>query len=88
LKIEYPLFLELTSSICHYCGARPANVRKISRSDDIYVYNGLDRKDAFGGYVADNVVPCCWRCNRMKSTMSKEEFLELLRTILIRLAND
>ena len=40
--------------------------------------SGLDRKDNNVGYVLDNVVPCCTRCNTIKSDYwSYEEMLEI-----------
>lgn len=66
---------------CHYCGSKGSNTfkdvdkkhkRKIS--DLVIKYNGLDRLDSSRGYTVDNVVPCCWNCNRAKGTLSVEEF--------------
>ena len=51
---------------CHYCGV------------DIEV-TGLDRKDSNKGYTPDNVVPCCYDCNRKKSTKPYEQFLEEIK---------
>lgn len=86
LQIDYELFLSLTSSPCHYCGSPPKNVRRY-RDHEPYVYSGLDRQDPNGGYVADNIVPCCWKCNKMKSNMTAEQFLEHISGILLRLNN-
>jgi hypothetical protein len=46
---------------CTYCGAAIEGI-------------GLDRVDSEAGYVASNVVPCCWICNTWKSHMTLEEF--------------
>jgi len=35
----------------------------------------MDRVDSSKGYEKDNVVPCCTRCNLMKLTYSREDFL-------------
>jgi len=51
---------------CHYCGV------------DIEV-TGLDRKDSSKGYTPDNVVPCCWDCNRIKKDKPYEQFLEEIK---------
>jgi hypothetical protein len=40
-----------------------------------YAYNGLDRIKNAEGYTFENVVSCCYICNRAKSTMTQEEFL-------------
>lgn len=36
--------------------------------------NGIDRIDSTKGYSADNCVPCCSKCNRMKLDHSIEDF--------------
>lgn len=51
---------------CHYCGRLPAPV------------GGIDRKDNSKGYIKENVVACCKKCNRAKHTMPYEEFLKYL----------
>ena len=53
---------------------------------------GLDRKNNKQGYVENNVVPCCFTCNRVKgSEFSYEEMLsigDLLRSIRLRRKTD
>lgn len=58
---------------CHYCGAKPWNKRVTEYSS--LIYNGIDRIDSNKGYVPENVVSCCGRCNRAKYTLSYEEFI-------------
>jgi predicted nucleic acid-binding Zn ribbon protein len=48
-------YVKLVSLPCHYC------YRPISETG-----SGLDRKDNERGYLLDNVVTCCCRCNRVK----------------------
>ena len=43
---------------------------------------GLDRIDNSKGYEMDNVVPCCFLCNRAKNRMSYAEFIEWARTFI------
>ena len=59
---------------CHYCGRLP---EPISAGKYYYLkgLNGLDRIRNDEGYTLDNVVSCCFSCNRMKSTRSYWEFL-------------
>ena len=52
---------------CEYCGD-PAT--------------GFDRVDSGGGYTKDNVVPACGTCNRMKHTMTTDEWFSQMRRIL------
>lgn len=35
---------------------------------------GIDRIDSTQGYTINNVVPCCWICNRMKNGLSVADF--------------
>ena len=62
-------FMEFWQKPCSYCG------------DPIKTI-GLDRHDNNEGYYVYNVSPCCTRCNRMKSTLGREEFLNQCRKIL------
>lgn len=61
-------FYELSQMNCSYCELKPSN-GKIP-----YMYSGLDRKEPKLGYTMQNVVPCCARCNGIKSDkLSYEE---------------
>lgn len=63
--IDFELFKELISMPCAYCLESVANETGSS----------LDRKDNNKGYLIDNVITCCKRCNRIRSkSMSSEEF--------------
>lgn len=70
-------FREISKKDCFYCGAPPSNVHGYFRkySTGSYVYNGVDRKDSFVGYVEGNIVPCCAVHNFMKKRMSAEDFI-------------
>jgi 5-methylcytosine-specific restriction endonuclease McrA len=61
-------FEQLWQQPCSYCG------------DEILTV-GIDRIDSSKGYSQDNCVPCCKRCNAMKSDMSIGEFLYAIRKI-------
>ena len=70
-------FRVITSSNCHYCNAPPSRFIKTSvgHYNGNYLYNGIDRIDSDGGYTHGNVVPCCAKCNLMKSAVSYSEFI-------------
>lgn len=72
-------FFEMTQRTCSYCGSAPANEKKTTSGS--YVYNGLDRVDTQKDYSLDNVVPCCYTCNRAKSDMTAQEFEEWLEKL-------
>jgi hypothetical protein len=72
-KVE---FLSLTEQNCFYCGTEPSNNRKSKSTTGItWKYNGLDRVDSNKGYELNNIVPCCWVCNRMKRDMKAQDFI-------------
>lgn len=74
----------LWKSNCHYCGVQPSNVmRAVTKQgvEEIFIYSGLDRLDNTRGYETGNVVACCKVCNRAKSDMPMEEFLEWMERL-------
>lgn len=82
-KITFEEFKTYIHKNCFYCGAPPSNKMnpsygygRVCRST--LMYSGVDRKDNSKGYTLDNVVPCCKRCNRIKSDLfTYEEMLKL-----------
>lgn len=82
--IEFKLlrddFDELIKKNCFYCGGEPP-LKQPHRGNKTYVgvptlYNGIDRIDSSIGYEKENCVPCCTRCNYMKSDMDISSFTE------------
>lgn len=78
-------FSEIKSLIfsnCNYCGISPSNIftarRRISQSvyENEVKYSGIDRVDSSKGYNVINCVSCCKTCNRAKSDLTKEEFIQ------------
>lgn len=61
---------KLFSYSCFYCGQEP------QEDNRGLVRNGIDRMDNRVGYIIDNVVSCCWRCNRQKDSFDSEEFIK------------
>ena len=68
-------FHRLATENCKYCGMPP------SMGSYGVVYNGIDRVDASKGYIPDNCVPCCYRCNYMKNKLTTGEFLSHVERI-------
>jgi hypothetical protein len=67
-------------STCYYCGIQPNN--KITRGNKSIYYNGIDRKDNSLGYLDDNCVTCCGKCNMIKNKYSHDDFLQHLKSII------
>ena len=71
-RLTYEEFVEwIWEASCHYCGAPGSR--------------GIDRLNNEPFYELANSVPCCARCNSMKSALSHHEFLEQVKVIASRL---
>ena len=68
-------FKSLIKQNCAYCNAEPTKRKTIAYREDFEEINGIDRIDSNKGYTIDNCVPCCSKCNLMKSNFTKESFL-------------
>ena len=78
--IEESVFCNVAAGCCSYCGAPPTeHKRNLSGTD--YFANGVDRIDSELGYVEGNIVPCCWRCNKSKSKMSRDQFVQMCKEV-------
>ena len=79
--LTFDEFNSIIAGNCAYCGEPPREVDNkllIERGDSHQPsirYNGIDRINPELGYSIDNCVPCCSKCNYMKGTLQKEEFL-------------
>jgi hypothetical protein len=69
-------FFELTSSNCEYCGIEPGQEYSTKSVFGAYVHNGIDRVDNDVGYIYENCVPCCKRCNYTKGRQEVTAWLE------------
>jgi hypothetical protein len=81
VEITYKEFLNtIVGKDCHYCGKRLIFNPHTRDSEGNYTSRAhqMDRKDNLLGYTKNNVVPCCWECNRLKSDIySYEEFMKI-----------
>jgi hypothetical protein len=75
-NLSFEEFAELTQHDCAYCGG------ELSK----YSYS-LDRKDNAKGYEIQNVVPCCIRCNMVKSNILSYEEMVIIGNMLKTLKN-
>lgn len=74
-SLTFDEFLEfIKTSQCHYCGDK-VTWWKHNDNGNKQRYN-LDRKNNGKGYTKQNCVVCCPRCNRMKGSLTYDEFYE------------
>ncbi len=68
---------------CYYCNKSPDKLlcRRDLKSTPIMKYNGIDRVDNSKGYILENCATCCYQCNFAKHTLSKYEFLKMIKDI-------
>ena len=89
LKFEDLLYIIENNSKCHYCESELI----YHKHSKVYGVNNsrahhLDRKNNDIGYTKNNVVPCCWECNRLKSDrFTYDEFMKL-SPMLIEIMNN
>lgn len=69
-KKEWEQILEEHHYACHYCGTTGV---KLEQEHKLPLSRG-------GPYTAENIVPCCEKCNRHKHNKTEEEFLQLLKS--------
>lgn len=85
-NLTFETFYKLSKLPCFYCGKGPNNkynrfihdqkygnqVSKYAVDNGTFIYNGLDKDGP--SHNEDNVVPCCWSCNKAKSEMTRKQF--------------
>jgi len=76
-------FISLIQSNCYYCGEEPDKLIDVSTSlfGDSFMFNGIDRVINSVGYTQENTVACCSKCNYMKASHTKTDFLEHVKQI-------
>ena len=84
-KLSLEQVLNLVYQNCFYCNSPPQNKMSVKHKrymGYILYYTGLDRKDNSKGYTLSNVVPCCARCNSIKSNLFTFEEMVALADFL------
>lgn len=71
-NLSTDVFKRFIHARCFYCGIEPRQV--IGNLE----YNGIDRLDNTIGYQHDNCLACCKVCNRAKSNMTEDEFMDFI----------
>ena len=86
--ISFEYFIELCEKPCFYCGKEKSNVRKVDdKFKAEWFYNGIDRKNNNLGYINNNVVSCCKLCNKIKSALDYNEFIDHIYNIRDNMEN-
>lgn len=96
---SFETFLKLSKEPCYYCGIVLSNTfnkyinkegfltnEKVSKDwaeQAYFKYNGLDRIDSTKNHNEDNIVSCCFICNRAKGNLTMQEFNNWLKRIII-----
>lgn len=79
LTLEYAL--NIITQNCHYCNDEPTQIKNTTINFIPFYHNGIDRKNNDIGYEIGNCLPCCVKCNVAKSTMTYEDFKNLINKI-------
>ena len=62
-NLTFRQFMTFWQKPCHYCGKQIDTI-------------GLDRINSSGEYSLNNVVSCCWECNKFKGTKKYSIFVK------------
>ena len=74
-------FSELIDKNCFYCDEVPKQKHKKSGTNELLLYNGVDRLNNDIGYKKENSVTCCKTCNYAKRQMSINEFYQWIERV-------
>jgi hypothetical protein len=78
--VDYDLeYLTNMGTICYYCGVncKFGNEKDNNHPDTLT----FDKKNPDIGYVKENIVVCCWFCNRMKNQTVFEDWEKFIKFI-------
>lgn len=82
-ELDINEFSKLIFNNCHYCGSAPSNIQKSKNVKKTPLkYNGIDRMNNLYGYIKTNVVTCCIVCNRGKSNLEYNEWINYLQNLV------
>jgi hypothetical protein len=84
-ELTFEEFKLLITRHCTYCGAAPCNIkRKKKWGNRRLYYSGIDRKDNSKGYTSDNSVPCCHKCNQVKTNVLSFEEMRIAMAAVLK----
>lgn len=76
-SLTYEEYLQIIHEPCHYCG------KNLLEESGYH----LDRIDNAKGYTLDNVLPCCWECNRLRGNQLTVLEMEVVAKTLLQFRN-
>jgi hypothetical protein len=85
-NIIFEYFYKLSQMNCFYCGIEPCNKKRNTKKkssqymkdNSLFIYNGLDKVNSKLSHNINNVVPCCYICNRAKLDRIIFEFFDYI----------
>jgi hypothetical protein len=94
-NLSFDQFLQISQRNCFYCGEVPSRVYNFfiaksnkgseeAKKKGDFIYNGLDRINSDGYHTLDNVVACCYLCNRNKNTLPQHQFINKIKTMSVK----
>lgn len=75
-------FREIVLRKCFYCGSEGESHHTKRSVNGLFFSNGIDRIDSSKGYILENCVSCCKRCNMMKNDLKTDDFINHIIKIL------
>ena len=91
-NLTFDDYFTLSQMNCHYCNSPPSNklkgeiygkivLNQEEENNRYFIYNGLDRINPLKNHNKENVITCCFKCNRAKSNYSYYEFINWISRI-------
>jgi len=92
--ITFDEWFKLSQDNCYYCGTKPykkfnaflkkKSASQHSKDNGDFIYNGIDRIDSNLPHILNNVVTCCYICNRAKYDYDINEFYNYIDKLNIK----
>lgn len=73
-------FIALVTSNCHYCGVSHLSETRNVNKNKVHMLT-VDRMDSSKGYIKENCVSACKRCNTIKMDMPYNDFIDQINKI-------
>lgn len=94
-NLTFEQFLKKSQQNCYYCGIEPntkynhfsttsSRSSQKAKEEGLFIYNGLDRINSTKYHTIDNVVSCCYDCNRAKNNRTTDQFLQWINQLIIK----